>query len=1041
MLGHRRTPHPGPPPQGGREPEKPSPLVGEGWNVVQRQIASAPDNVIPAGSASGSVILTAVRDTLDEDDETIVVDITTVVNGTESGVQQVVATITDDDAPPSVSFNAASSSGSESTTSVNIPVSLSTASGQTVTVGYAVTGDTATGGGVDYTLANGTLTFAPGVTSQNISITVVNDTADEDDETIEVTLASPSNAALGAITIHSYTIQDNDSPPSVAFGLASSNGAESITPANLAVVLSAASGKTVTVDYAVTGGTATGGGVDYSLASGTLTFAPGVTNQNIAIAIVDDALDEPNETIVVTLSSPTNATLGATTAHTYTITDNDNPPTVTLSLSGSPMVEAAGVATVTATLSAPSAQTVTVNLAFSGTATVTTDYTRSGTSIVIPPGSTNGTITLTAVQDSIDETDETIIVDISSVTNGTESGTQQVTATITDDDGPTISINNVSVTEGNTGSTVNANFSVTISAASPQVITVNYASADGTATAGSDYVAKSGTVTFPANTTGSQTITVVVNGDNIDEANETFTVNLSNPAHATIANGTGTGTINSSGAESVTPANLAVALATASGKTVTVNYAVTGGTATGGGVDFTLASGTLTFAPGVTNQTIAIAIVDDALNEPNETILVTLSSPTNATVGATATHTYTITNDDPPPTVTLSLSGSPMAEAGGVATVTATLSAVSGQTVTVNLAFSGTATLTSDYTRSGSSIVIPAGSTAGAITLVAVQDSLDEVDETIMVDISSVTNGTESGTQQVIATIADDDLPPTVSFNVASSGSLENVTPAALAVSLSTVSGKTVTVDYAVTGGTATGGGVDYTLANGTLTFTPGVTSQNVNIAVVNDTLDEDDETVVVSLSNPANATLGAFSTHTYTILDNDPLPSLSINNVTVTESDTGNVTATFAVTLSAASGRTVTVDYATADGSAVAGSDYNAASGVLTFNAGQTTQTITVVVRGDVLDEANETFTVNLSNPVNATISTATGTGTITDNDPAPTVTLSLSGSPMAEAGGVATVTANLSAVSGQTVTVNLASAVLPTAEVLITTVRRIPL
>src|SRR5439155_11299247 len=163
-----------------------------------------------------------------------------------------------------------------------------------------------------------------------------------------------------------------------------SNGAESITPANLAVLLSAASGKTVTVDYAVTGGTATGGGVDYTLTSGTLTFAPGVTNQNIAIAIVDDALDEPNETIVVTLSSLTNASLGATTTHTYTITDNDNPPSVTLSLSGSPMAEAGGVATVTATLSAPSGQTVTVNLAFSGTATLTTDYTRSGTSIVIP---------------------------------------------------------------------------------------------------------------------------------------------------------------------------------------------------------------------------------------------------------------------------------------------------------------------------------------------------------------------------------------------------------------------------------------------------------------------------------------------------------------------------------------------------------------------------------------------------------------------------------------------------------------------------------
>src|SRR5213076_3492794 len=122
---------------------------------------------------------------------------------------------------------------------------------------------------------------------------------------------------------------------------------------------------------------------------------------------------------------------------------------------------------------------------------------------------------------------------------------------------------------------------------------VDYSTADGTASAPADYVAKSGTVTFPANSTTPQTISIVVNGDNTDEIDESFTVNLSNPLHATIANGAGTGTItdndsppivafslaSSSGAESVTPANLAVALSSVSGKTVTVDYAVSGGTA------------------------------------------------------------------------------------------------------------------------------------------------------------------------------------------------------------------------------------------------------------------------------------------------------------------------------------------------------------------------------------------------------------------------------------------------------------------------------
>ena len=84
-----------------------------------------------------------------------------------------------------------------------------------------------------------------------------------------------------------------------------------------------------------------------------------------------------------------------------------------------------------------------------------------------------------------------------------------------------------------------------------------------------------------------------------------------------------------------------------------------------------------------------------------------------------------------------------------------------------------------------------------------------------------------------------------------------------------------MTVNYAATGGTATGGGVDYTLASGTLTFNPGVTSQVVNVTVVNDALDEDDETVAVTLSAPSNATLGAQTTHTYTIADDDATPSV----------------------------------------------------------------------------------------------------------------------------------------------------------------------
>jgi len=456
-------------------------------------------------------------------------------------------------------------------------------------------------------------------------------------------------------------------------------------------------------------------------------------------------------------------------------------------------------------------------------------------------------------------------------------------ASATGDCKPEIIINDVTVTEGNSG-TVNASFTVSLTAASSQTVTVDFATADGSATAPADYQANGGTLTFnPGQTT--KTIAVIVNGDLVDELDETFTVNIFNPTNATITTATGTGTI---------------------------------------------------------------------------------------------------TDDDAPPTVTLSLGGSPMAEAGGVATVTATLSAVSSLSVTVDLAFSGTATLSTDYTRSGTSIVIPPGSATGTITLIAVQDSLDEDDETILVDIANVTNGTESGTQQVTAIITDDDLSPTVSFTADSSSGLENVTPATIAVSLSTASGRTVTVGYSVNGGTATGGGIDYMLAGGTLTFSPGVTNQSITLSVVNDTADEIDETVPVTLSAPTNAALGAITTHTYIILDDDPLPSLAINDVTVTEGNNGTTNANFTVTLSPASGKTVTVSYATADGTGTAPADYAALpTSTLTFNPGETTKTITVLVNGDIVDEPNETFTINLTGASGATLAAqSAATVMIMDND-----------------------------------------------------------
>jgi hypothetical protein len=199
-------------------------------------------------------------------------------------------------------------------------------------------------------------------------------------------------------------------------------------------------------------------------------------------------------------------------------------------------------------------------------------------------------------------------------------------------------------------------------------------------------------------------------------------------------------------------------------------------------------------------------------------------------------------------------------------------------------------------------------------------------------------------------------------------------------LSLSAPSSQTVTVNFATADATATSG-LDYVAASGTATFPPGNTAQGVAVTILGEVMDEPDETFVLNLSSPVNGTI-ADAQGVGTIQDNDPPPSVSISDCAVVEGDAGSTPCEFTISLSAVSGFTVTVSYATADGTATAGSDYTAASGALTFLPGTASQPLSVLVLGDITAELDETFLVNLSGPTNATLGDAQGLATIGDDD-----------------------------------------------------------
>ncbi len=413
----------------------------------------------------------------------------------------------------------------------------------------------------------------------------------------------------------------------------------------------------------------------------------------------------------------------------------------------------------------------------------------------------------------------------------------------------------------------------------------------------------------------------------------------------------------------------------------TVVNITTGGTAVSG-TDYSGGVATVTIPAGATTATITIDPTVDSTVEADETVILTVAPGAGYTVGTPSSATGTILNDDVP-TASISVAPAAVAEDGAANLVyTVTLNQASLSSTSVNFTVGGTATSGTDYAAVTSPLVIPAGSTTGTITVNPTADATIEADETVILTLAAGAGYSVGAPASATGTILNDDLPNLTINDVTASEGNAGITNFTFTVSLSAPAGPTgVTFDIATANGTATAG-VDYVANSLTAQTIPaGSSTYTFTVLVNGDTLNEPTETFFVNVTNVINAIV-VDGQGVGTITNDDPLPSLSINDVTVVEGNSGTVNAVFTVTLSAASGQTVGVNYATADGTATQPADYTSTSGALTFTPGQTTRTITVPVIGETVPEANETFFVNLSGATNATIADNQGLGTITNDD-----------------------------------------------------------
>ncbi len=1017
-----------------------------------------------AGETRKSISMGVQPDTLDEPDETIELALTGPV-GAVLGPTSIHTYTIRARTLPRVNLGTPTSSMSEVVTARTIPITLSAASAQAVVVNYTV-GGTSTGGGVDHSLAAGTVTFAAGETARSIALPVINDTLDEPDETVIVTLTGANmNALLGTTLEHIATIEDDDGPPTVAFAVATLSSPEATAAPVINVTLSTASGKTVTVDYARTAGTASA--LDFGLAGAALVFNPGQTTLAIPLMVADDALDEDDETVVLTLgATPTNATLGALTTHTLTITDDDALPLVRFSAATSSTGEGNGVATVVVQLSAPSGRTVTVNYASTGGTAQGggVDYTLAPGTLTFDPLETTHNITVTLIADASNEGNETVVIGLTTPTgaNATLGTPSSHTLTLLDNLVlPTVqfAVDVSSISEGVTGGI--ANLTVTLSQTTLQTVTATFTIRGVTATAGTDFTAGTGTVTFtPGQLT--RTIPVTIANDNVDEPDETLEVELSAPVNAvlggitahtlTIIDNDDTPLVTwvtspAPGGNEDTVTGVVVAqLSRPSSSPLMVTYDATGGTATGtagpGDVDYTVQNGVATFAPLATTANVSIGVVPDTFYENNETVQLTLSAPSpGLALGTPATVTYTIRNDDAMPVVDFQATASGGGEGIAAPIIVVRLSAESGLPVTVNIAAmsgaAGQATPGLDYTL-GTSVSIPAGSTTANAPLGIIgNDMLDEDDEVVPLRLSGPVNATLGTNVQHNYTIQDIDAQPLVRFHDMAASGDESVLTISVAVDLTAASGKTITARVSNNNtGTATSGS-DYNAPTTTLTFPPGTTSQNYTFTVINDGLLEADETVVLQLAALSNVGLdNAQAQHTYTINANDasatPTIGFSAGNMVGNESSAGNLQIVLVDNngMPTTSGLPTTVNYAVVGGDATPPpgtpvtnpADHALVNGMATIPAGMSSVNVPVGVVDDALDEDTEIIVVSLSAPTNANLGQASTNYNIVDNDDPPVVSFVATTSSVDE-DTPANVVVQLSAPSGRSVTVNLSA------------------
>lgn len=914
-------------------------------------------------------------------------------------------------------------------------LSLSAESSTDTTVTYSVGGDASVT--EDYDAIPTTAVIPAGSQSLAISVNVIDDTVIENDEVISVSLESTSNADilvnLSLNDVADATILNDDGIAT----LTSDTSPLTITEGADAVFVLSLSGATDTdtvVTYDLVGSsrfyspdnmsanTLIGNDTTSTLGTGTATILAGETSIAVTVDTIDDSLVESDEEISIesVVGTGVTALVNGADDLTVVVEDNDSASLVLVAdengFEGGPdgrfrlvLTNPVDVDTVVALLPGPFGPMPPTAADGGGV-----DFDSLPTEVTIGAGSNSEAIDVTITDDTIAEVTEHVFYKADSIVSSDPEvslivGSDQATVSIFDNDGITVTVSDTTVAEDGGPATV----IIALSEASPADTTVSFSLNDGSAVSAEDYSGSTGTVLIPMGAT-TAAISVSITDDDIVEDDEVFSLSLTGVAANGVATAYTSGesadiTIDSEDTATVEVVDssttegdeivVQVSMSNLSDAPTTVTLGASSGTADGT-LDYSLAAGPITAVIPADTATASVTLAtteDDALFEGAETVLVSVTSVDSAygstiTPGGVGTATI-LDNEDVTISVTSPTSTAVEGGADGVFLISLSAGSID-EDVTVFYDATGSAVDPDDYTVSGSVVVDQADMTA-AVTIDAVDDTINELDETVIlspssiggVDDSFVTGLSDSAT----VTIADTDTPIVSAEFIDSS--FDEGDSTTLVISLDKPATDDFTISYGV-GGDASDP-ADYSGLSGSVSFTAGDTSVAVVVSTVDDSFVEADETINVTLGSiDSAASLAAVveapGTADATIVDNDDA-LLTVSKLSdAIDPESGPVTdGVFLINLSSPSLTDTTVSYSIG-GSAVEGTEYDAIGRSVVIPAGMVDALVTITPDDGSLVEVDETVEISLTafdgNPFIEIVSTSDDMAvlTIIDQDEA---------------------------------------------------------